>query len=151
MATRGKKPKPTALKVLEGNPGKRPLNDREPVRQGHAQCKRGSCRKEGVEAARAHGSHGRADHQPIPRRLEHQTYAPGGRRPRNSSPGTAPSSDSGYVQLGAAGQHPSRTSRSCSRSAPFGRHLRPRAASSPGRFGGQGLGGPHGTAAQGEW
>lgn len=25
MATRGRKPKPTALKVLEGNPGKRPL------------------------------------------------------------------------------------------------------------------------------
>ena len=31
MATRGRKPKPTPLKVLEGNPGKRPLNDREPV------------------------------------------------------------------------------------------------------------------------
>lgn len=31
MAIRGRKPKPTALKVLEGNPGKRPLNDREPV------------------------------------------------------------------------------------------------------------------------
>ena len=31
MATRGRKPKPTALKVLKGNPGKRPLNDREPV------------------------------------------------------------------------------------------------------------------------
>lgn len=31
MATRGRKPKPTALKVLEGNPGKRPLNAREPV------------------------------------------------------------------------------------------------------------------------
>ena len=31
MATRGRKPKPTALKVLEGNPGKRALNDREPV------------------------------------------------------------------------------------------------------------------------
>ena len=31
MATRGRKPKPTALKVLEGNPGKRPLNGREPV------------------------------------------------------------------------------------------------------------------------
>ena len=30
MATRGRKPKPTALKELEGNPGKRPLNDREP-------------------------------------------------------------------------------------------------------------------------
>ena len=31
MAARGRKPKPTALKVLGGNPGKRPLNDREPV------------------------------------------------------------------------------------------------------------------------
>lgn len=27
---RGRKPKPTSLKVLDGNPGKRPLNDREP-------------------------------------------------------------------------------------------------------------------------
>lgn len=30
MAQRGRKPKPTALKVLEGNPGKRQLNDKEP-------------------------------------------------------------------------------------------------------------------------
>ena len=30
MATRGRKPTPTALKLLEGNPGKRPLNSREP-------------------------------------------------------------------------------------------------------------------------
>ncbi len=30
MATRGRKPKPTAIKTLEGNPGKRPLNPREP-------------------------------------------------------------------------------------------------------------------------
>ncbi|WP_333861588.1 phage terminase small subunit P27 family [Clostridium sp.] len=30
MAQRGRKPKPTALKVLEGNPGKRPLNVNEP-------------------------------------------------------------------------------------------------------------------------
>ena len=27
---RGRKPKPTFLKVLDGNPGRRPLNDREP-------------------------------------------------------------------------------------------------------------------------
>lgn len=27
---RGGKPKPTSLKILHGNPGKRPLNDREP-------------------------------------------------------------------------------------------------------------------------
>ena len=30
MAQRGRKPKPTALKVLEGNPGKRQLNIVEP-------------------------------------------------------------------------------------------------------------------------
>ncbi|MCM8710858.1 phage terminase small subunit P27 family [Clostridium sp. SYSU_GA19001] len=30
MAQRGRKPKPTALKILEGNPGKRPLNVDEP-------------------------------------------------------------------------------------------------------------------------
>ncbi|MCZ7633475.1 MAG: phage terminase small subunit P27 family [Phycisphaerales bacterium] len=30
MGRRGRIPKPTALKVLAGNPGKRPLNDREP-------------------------------------------------------------------------------------------------------------------------
>jgi len=26
----GRKPKPTALKIIEGNPGKRPLNKNEP-------------------------------------------------------------------------------------------------------------------------
>ena len=31
MATKGRKPKPTAMKILEGNPGKRPLNDKEPI------------------------------------------------------------------------------------------------------------------------
>ena len=31
MAVRGRKPKPTALKQLEGNPGKHPLNEHEPV------------------------------------------------------------------------------------------------------------------------
>jgi len=30
MATRGTKPKPTAIKILEGNPGKRKLNKNEP-------------------------------------------------------------------------------------------------------------------------
>ena len=30
MATRGRKPTPTAIKELEGNPGKRPLNANEP-------------------------------------------------------------------------------------------------------------------------
>ena len=31
MAQRGRKPKPTALKMLEGNPGGRPLNTKEPT------------------------------------------------------------------------------------------------------------------------
>ena len=31
IAVRGRKPKPTALKQQEGNPGKRPLNEREPT------------------------------------------------------------------------------------------------------------------------
>ena len=30
MATRGRPPKPTAIKILEGNPGNRPLNKNEP-------------------------------------------------------------------------------------------------------------------------
>ena len=39
MATRGRKPKPTALKLLEGNPGKRPLNTNEPVPpKGSVKC-----------------------------------------------------------------------------------------------------------------
>ena len=66
MATRGRKPKPTALKVLEGNPGKRPLNDREPVPPRAAlKCPAWLLpeAKKGMEAARARaGSHGRADH-----------------------------------------------------------------------------------------
>ena len=33
MATRGRKPKPTAIKELEGNPGRRPLNKYEPKQQ----------------------------------------------------------------------------------------------------------------------
>ena len=36
MATRGRKPTPTALKVLEGNPGKRKLNKNEPRPDKHA-------------------------------------------------------------------------------------------------------------------
>lgn len=36
MGARGRKPKPTALKVLEGNPGKRPLNANEPKPQRKA-------------------------------------------------------------------------------------------------------------------
>ena len=36
MAMRGRKPKPTALKILEGNPGKRPLNDKEPKPENKA-------------------------------------------------------------------------------------------------------------------
>lgn len=36
MAQRGRKPKPTAIKELEGNPGKRPLNQHEPKPKGKA-------------------------------------------------------------------------------------------------------------------
>nr|DAT96168.1 MAG TPA: terminase small subunit [Caudoviricetes sp.] len=36
MAQRGRKPKPTALKMLEGNPGGRPLNEAEPTPQKKA-------------------------------------------------------------------------------------------------------------------
>ena len=35
---RGRKPKPTKLKLLTGNPGQRPLNDREPEPVGLAKC-----------------------------------------------------------------------------------------------------------------
>ena len=39
MATRGRKPKPTAIKMLEGNPGKRPLNVKEPAPpKGNMKC-----------------------------------------------------------------------------------------------------------------
>lgn len=39
MAIRGPKPKPTAIKILEGNPGKRPLNNKEPQpKQGIPEC-----------------------------------------------------------------------------------------------------------------
>ena len=39
MAVRGRKPKPTAIKLLEGNPGKRPLNESEPLPpQGQIKC-----------------------------------------------------------------------------------------------------------------
>lgn len=31
---RGRKPKPTYLKIVEGNPGKRPLNEDEPIPEG---------------------------------------------------------------------------------------------------------------------
>lgn len=34
MAIRGRKPKPTALKILEGNPGHRPLNFKDPLPKG---------------------------------------------------------------------------------------------------------------------
>ena len=39
MSIRGPKPKPTAIKILEGNPGKRPLNNKEPkAPQGMPEC-----------------------------------------------------------------------------------------------------------------
>ena len=38
MASRGRKPKPTAIKLLEGNPGCRPLNRAEPKPTGVPVC-----------------------------------------------------------------------------------------------------------------
>ncbi|MDH5327993.1 MAG: phage terminase small subunit P27 family [Gammaproteobacteria bacterium] len=38
MGKRGRKPKPTQLKLIEGNPGKRPLNTSEPVPKGEPVC-----------------------------------------------------------------------------------------------------------------
>lgn len=38
MGVRGRRPKPTQLKVISGNPGKRPLNLSEPKPEGPAQC-----------------------------------------------------------------------------------------------------------------
>ena len=35
---KGRKPKPTGLKLLTGNPGKRPLNAREPAADGAPRC-----------------------------------------------------------------------------------------------------------------
>ena len=50
MAQRGRKPKPTAIKVLEGNPGKRELNQYEPKpKKKSAKCPawlEGEARKE---------------------------------------------------------------------------------------------------------
>ena len=63
MATRGRKPKPTALKVLEGNPGKRPLNENEPIPpKGSIKCPSWLL-PEGMEATGSlSGSDGCADH-----------------------------------------------------------------------------------------
>ncbi|MBA7595530.1 hypothetical protein ES703_02494 [subsurface metagenome] len=36
MTIPGRKPKPTKLKIIEGNPGKRPLNENEPIPQSIA-------------------------------------------------------------------------------------------------------------------
>lgn len=47
--TRGRKPKPTALKELQGNPGKRAINAREPKPTGTPRCPqwlKGEARKE---------------------------------------------------------------------------------------------------------
>ena len=38
MASRGRKPKPTAIKKLKGNPGCRPLNIAEPKPTGSPVC-----------------------------------------------------------------------------------------------------------------
>ena len=65
MATRGRKPTPTASKELEGNPGKRPLNAHEPrperKRAGLSQVA-GAGGEKGVAAAgEKAGTAGRTD------------------------------------------------------------------------------------------
>src|SRR5579859_506648 len=54
---RGRKPKPSRLKILQGNPGKRPLNDKEPQpAAGRPSCPKalgGEARKEWNRVARA--------------------------------------------------------------------------------------------------
>ena len=54
MAARGRASKPTALKVLEGNPGKRPLSDHEPIPpKGELKCPSWLLpRPKGMEASR---------------------------------------------------------------------------------------------------
>ena len=43
---RGRKPKPTRLKQLEGNPGKRPINGREPAPRSRARAEPRSGRRD---------------------------------------------------------------------------------------------------------
>ena len=43
MGKRGPKPKPTALRVLEGNPGRRPINHEEPRPTGDPVCPEHLC------------------------------------------------------------------------------------------------------------
>lgn len=65
VATRERKLTPTAIKKLEGNPGKRKLNDREPKPEKKAPLLpevAGTGGKEGVAQARQKdGNDGRAD------------------------------------------------------------------------------------------
>ena len=94
MATRGRKPKPTAMKELEGNPGKHPLNTSEPKPNKKAPaCPKWlepEAKKEWRRLAKqmeAIGILTEVDMAGLTvRRM------PDGKRPRSSSPSTAPSS-----------------------------------------------------------
>ena len=62
---RGRKPKPTALKELEGNPGKRRLNQREPKPTGDLYAAPGwmtDSQREGWAYAITHSPHGLLKH-----------------------------------------------------------------------------------------
>ena len=51
----GRKPKPTALKKLEGNPGKRKLNNKEPVPdKGMPDCPAWLLPDKGIEGSARH-------------------------------------------------------------------------------------------------
>ena len=96
MATRGRKPKPTAMKELEGNPGKHPLNTSEPKPNKKAPaCPKWlepEAKKEWRRLAKqmeAIGILTEVDMGPLPVTVRRM---PDGRRQRSSSPSTALSS-----------------------------------------------------------
>jgi hypothetical protein len=56
MPLRGRRPKPTAIRVLEGNPGKRAINRREPIPTGSPEPPaflKGAARRGGSGTARS--------------------------------------------------------------------------------------------------
>ena len=96
MAMAGRKPKPTALKILEGKPGKRPLNKNEPnPPKGNIKCPTWllpEAKKEWKRLApslEAMGVLTMADLTAFEGTVRH---TPDGRKPRRSLPSTAPAS-----------------------------------------------------------
>ena len=91
MATRGRKPKPTAMKELEGNPGKHPLNTSEPKPNKKAPaCPKWlepEAKKEWRRLAKQMEAIGILTEVDMAVTVRHM---PDGRRQRSSSPSTAP-------------------------------------------------------------